>query len=1503
MKKTISFIALAAVLAALIVASPADPRPFARTNGEATTTGATGAAGDTPAEEPKTTPEEDEKAFIAALQKVRKLSRTIESPLAEVELLETKLKKDKPAFGKAGADRFKLFREDALLVSETQSSLKTLLEDTTYLSAIDELQKAVDKFKGQRKQGPLLDEAYDYLARGKQFKETVGDEGVKKALTSFADSGKQLAIDLAAELKKAKIPSLTGEPEIAEILSALESDIAILDLHLGKYLDLYKAHELVSKVELLKPFNEHFIASEGGGKLIDVADSILKSDKLPKVFTRLAAANAEALKDGQEIVSRLVSGQDVNNFGFIGLSKAKAHADKLMKIQKPLLELGDRLAGVERYSQIRAEITSFAQGLYGFQLVLNSILNLADPGLATDMSGYVHDQIRLFYFAEVGRLMRTLNPHVETKNPSDRDLAKIASGKREELLTAQNDVAINQHRMLQLRREQAAIQAKVDATTRKAEAADNRYLSERKRKDSANENLAKRKDEKTKLEEELEKATTEEDKTRLTKEIEDKDREIATAEKELELRTNVTDTADEDAKRAGAERDRLRNRESKLPEELENAKAAADAAQEALMTARNSIRGAGQAELEAFAEMRDNAPFLVSRPIPGSTDPIHKVLLYGYPNSNTLFIRGAGPDVRVAKEIIAGFDAPAPQAKINLYTLQINGTSNAKLDKTIADVNKELRELSSNISMLEDDLRFSLTSEVKRVSTVAQRALADGGLAISDARLLRYFYYPQEIRRRLGCKMTIPTERRLFESAKYDLALAIRDLAAADAIPIRTDSGYLKSRSKKQKEEDDLRVSRKYSLYESAAAYVGYATTALEDVTSIVNNSRAANVVLPLELKNFGAATNPLQSLQTATQAFIAYQEQKSTSLPSDSSTIRSQLKAIVDLKASSFIPTSVPYLTVDNGLNSTTQLTKWTLPDPSNGTTLGEMILNITLGRKTSRQRIIDDFLRRATTRHTAAAKERISKTDKDYARELRSESALERFVEAVRSASTSGVSASGTLPGFPGSLLGSDPGGSSVDDAELSSNQLEVLLALETKARETAASEVRWLIRQMYDSEEYQGFTARETLRKDYKLLLGWLAESFQAVGQTRRIIWQHDLQDVRVVGQDEEIFELVPGSGTSDVQNMGLGLLPKGQAQTYEQLADKLLLSEERLGNVASAATQLTLDRRAWQFATMMASRNALARSTPRVAAADHMLHNLLSTVERDLDKFFIQDAFDQIRQAIRENGVQFGALEHESILATNRLIARVDPNANADFELAQGTDFVQAATQLGYFLGIPKDALNSGATAAALGATAGALEGGPDALNPWSIGGLLGALNFLNDSQPDQRGDVYSINSGNLFKVTPVFGPSGQAMRFRFDYQATTHIQEPNGTTNRAIPQVNRHAVNTEVQLNNLRFGEISRFGLNAKMGTPDERRGGIPLIKDLPVIRDIPLLGYFFRRRGTDAVRQESLIFAQTTMYPTISDIVNLVVNKSPHDDLMEPAPAGLFPEKVKGEKK
>lgn len=256
--------------------------------------------------------------------------------------------------------------------------------------------------------------------------------------------------------------------------------------------------------------------------------------------------------------------------------------------------------------------------------------------------------------------------------------------------------------------------------------------------------------------------------------------------------------------------------------------------------------------------------------------------------------------------------------------------------------------------------------------------------------------------------------------------------------------------------------------------------------------------------------------------------------------------------------------------------------------------------------------------------------------------------------------------------------------------------------------------------------------------------------------------------------------------------------------------------------------------------------LRPSPARVAAADGMLDIFTKAFEDDIDREFVQPMLANLRTKLSKTGIGFGVIQRTSVLATNRLVARVDPRATAELSVGQETNLLQSLQSI------------SQITLAA------------------QTGNVLGALGQLRASANEKdTAEIYGITSGSAFQVTPIFDPTGQALRFKFDFVDTTLVREPRGTTNARLPRVERHTVNTEVQLANLEIREVSRFESDAKLGIPTTYRGGLPILKDIPGLRPVPLIGWFIRRKGSNAIAQRSLIFAQTTMSPTIGDILDL----------------------------
>jgi hypothetical protein len=255
--------------------------------------------------------------------------------------------------------------------------------------------------------------------------------------------------------------------------------------------------------------------------------------------------------------------------------------------------------------------------------------------------------------------------------------------------------------------------------------------------------------------------------------------------------------------------------------------------------------------------------------------------------------------------------------------------------------------------------------------------------------------------------------------------------------------------------------------------------------------------------------------------------------------------------------------------------------------------------------------------------------------------------------------------------------------------------------------------------------------------------------------------------------------------------------------------------------------------------------IAEAGPRVAAADEMLKGMMGRLEDDLDREYIQIMLKNVRRELVKQGLTVGIVQRTSVLATNRLKARVDPKGMYDLSVGEQQDLLASMGQL-----------------ASIYLSA-------------QTGGVLSAFGSLNSLNQKQEQRIYGITTGNKFEVTPIFDPSGQALRFKFDYVSNSLVRNPKGAVDPSMPSI-RHTVNTEVQLSNLEIREVSRYESNAKLGIPTRYYGGIPILTDIPGLKPIPLIGWFVRRAGSNAEVQQSVIFGQTTIYPTIGSIVDLL---------------------------
>jgi hypothetical protein len=477
-------------------------------------------------------------------------------------------------------------------------------------------------------------------------------------------------------------------------------------------------------------------------------------------------------------------------------------------------------------------------------------------------------------------------------------------------------------------------------------------------------------------------------------------------------------------------------------------------------------------------------------------------------------------------------------------------------------------------------------------------------------------------------------------------------------------------------------------------------------------------------------------------------------------------------------------------------RFTRFALPDPAGTTTLGEALMVLSLGTRDSRLKVMENFRKdlKVRLRELNLAAGAAEDHDKDTWQ------SDEKFFTLTYRVLGLATSSRPIIGGF-------EP---------LTAMQEEIIRALERLVLEKAKKAVQSSLSAIAKLEE-----------REESLKAGSL--EFEQLESGRLNLVRRTLPLMNYIRD-----------------RFGLNPIPR---LTMREPAKNETAEQKEARKQGDAHDQKKIASEMRSFAASTAELNPLRSANARTAAADQMLKEIMIAVEDDIEYHFVQRMLNRLRKKITQDkiGVGVGVMQRTSMLATNRLIARVDPRASAQLGIGEEQNILQSVQQL-----------------AQIYTTA-------------QTGGLLGTLGALDKQPREPPPEIYGINSGNNFQVTPIFDPSGQALRFKFDFVGATRIQEPNGTTSPQLSRIERHTVNTEVQLSNLELREISRFESNARIGLPTTYSGGLPIIKDIPKIRPyLPLLGWFVRKGGKAAVVQQSLIFGQTTMYPTVADIMDLL---------------------------
>jgi hypothetical protein len=1019
-------------------------------------------------------------------------------------------------------------------------------------------------------------------------------------------------------------------------------------------------------------------------------------------------------------------------------SDAVTDANKAVNASNTVLaiwpDLEDKIKACGADRNQLASLRQSIEALRNSRKSLQEKLSALNDQLVGDPKQFTEEVVQLFFYTEVEKLMRSLNERTDWAR-GNSTAATVAASQRELLLDAEGRVSQARGEVADLQFELANLQEQ----QRQADAANSvlNLLSEKaslnkKESDSA---LRRATDDFNEAQDEAAADPTDAGKkTRLQKATDKKNQATAkaadAATKESDAKSKVAD-ADAQQKAAASDKDSLAAR-------IDLAKTKLADAQRNMEAMQRSAYRAALTESDAFAAARDQTPYLDAPALSTSPDPVKRVIMRGYPDRNLILLRGKPEDLAVVKRLIAGFDVPAPQARLTLWSFEIS----AEAGKGFLWIKKSADRLNEATAIVDDSLTKT-RGDIAGAATSLRQSVND---AVSDAEMQG------------GAVFSTCANPPLPPSDEWS---QLRPAERAKWLRFRFYSPAVLNQA--GVDMTDIYSFRNAVLPDPAA------TTTVGE----------ALVVLALSCK------------ENRRRVFEHFRENAIHSRDCNCLGRKQGTRRALCFSGTA----EVLQIEIDSMCNR----------EPSKKSVE-------TSGKNQERTKSSVDAL--AKKEDELDAKDR-------YLKEMASR--LERdkleFIEAADRACNSRVdkcqadlaTAKASTPqtnqaaDWPSPLLqefaNSRPQGLRENES-ISDTQLEIVRALRAGATKTVLWDMQGMRQLIKIAEaDYNSFKKGKV---------------FQALSDAEK-------NEARL-----------KAAGVASLYNRYNGVVSRRFKILYPDQVDNFLLLPNR------PDFAIRQESVSGYFSQLLNS-----QSSPRVAAADEMLKRMMGRLEDDLDVQYVQPMLKDLRTELLSKGLTVGIVQRTSVLATNRLKARVDPKGTYDLSVGEQQDLLASIGQL----------TNIYLTA--------------------QTGGALGAFGTLNSLNQKQEQRIYGVTTGNKFEVTPIFDPSGQALRFKFDYVSNSLIRNPQGSVDPTMPSI-RHTINTEVQLSNLEIREISRYESNAKLGIPTKYWGGIPILADIPGFKPIPFIGWFVRHSGSNAEVQQSVIFGQTTIYPTIGSIVNLL---------------------------
>ena len=332
---------------------------------------------------------------------------------------------------------------------------------------------------------------------------------------------------------------------------------------------------------------------------------------------------------------------------------------------------------------------------------LRASISRVHDALAGDLTDFETDQVSLYYFSDIPRLMYALNDRFQTMGgvaeaKAQADAQRTALTQTElDLADAQATVNRYQKQVLDLQEQQRQGNELLKGLTSNVSKLASRLKQAQDAKQEADTNYQNAVNNQTSSVTTTTNAagastTSPPDPTLAAAIDKVKTKQAASATSLSNAQSNY-DAAKTDRDNAQARADETQNQKDGLPAKLAAAQQALSDAQASVSQQRRKMLLAAQAESDAFAFARDNTPFLFAPADASSSDPAKRVILYAFNDSKTIFMRGKPADLSVVKRMIAVFDKPAPQARLTLWTFQLSADSGQKTNKKSAErLNKSM---------------------------------------------------------------------------------------------------------------------------------------------------------------------------------------------------------------------------------------------------------------------------------------------------------------------------------------------------------------------------------------------------------------------------------------------------------------------------------------------------------------------------------------------------------------------------------------------------------------------------------------------------------------------------------------------------------------------------------------------------------------------------------------------------------------------------------------------